>query len=207
MKEIDMANWSRKEIFEFFSHTSKPFFSVTFRQDVSPVHRFAKANGLSFYYCMIWLVTKALNRVEAFRYTFSDGKVLLLDRREPSFTDMKADAEFFHICTMNIHGDIVEFCAEAKAASKNQSCFINYSDERANLVYLSCLPWLDITGLTNEGELDRDDCIPRISWGRFVPEGDRLMLGISVEANHRFIDGADIGKFSAELDKLMAELG
>ncbi len=206
MKEINMAEWPRKEIFEFFSHTSKPFFSVTFRQNVAAVRRFAKAKGLSFYYCMVWLVTEALNRVEAFRYTLSDGKVMLLPRREPSFTDMKPGAEYFHICTMDIRGGIEEFCAEAKAVSKNQNCFISYSDERPNLVYLSCLPWLDISGLTNEGELERDDCIPRISWGKFVPDGDRLMMGISVEANHRFIDGADIGKFSAELDSLMAEL-
>lgn len=206
MKEINMATWPRKEIFDFFSLTSKPFFSVTFRQDVAPAYRFAKARGLSFYYCMVWLVTEAINRVEAFRYTISEGKVMLLPRREPSFTDTKPGAEYFHICTMDIVGGIETFCAEAKDKSKNQSGFISYSDERPNLVYLSCLPWLDMTGLTNEGELGRDDCIPRISWGKFIHEGEKLMLGISVEVNHRFVDGADIGKFSEELEKLMAEL-
>lgn len=207
MKEIDMSRWPRKEIFDFFSQTSRPFFSVTFRQDISPAYRFAKARGLSFYYCMVWLVTEAINRVEAFRYTAKDGKVFLLPRREPSFTDLKPGAEYFHICTMPIRGGIEDFCAEAKERSKSQSRFINYSDERPNLVYLSCLPWLDISGLTNEGELERDDCIPRVSWGKFVPEGDKLMMGISLEVNHRFIDGADIGKFSLELERLMAELG
>jgi chloramphenicol O-acetyltransferase len=32
------------------------------------------------------------------------------------------------------------------------------------------------------------------------------MMGFSFEVNHRFIDGADIGRFSAELEKLMSEL-
>ncbi len=206
MKEIDMAAWPRKEVFDFFSHTDKPFYSVSFRVDVAPARRFAKARGLSFYYAMVWLVTEAMNRVEAFRYTLKDGKVYLLPRREPSFTDMKPGADFFHICTMDIGGGIGEFCAEAALRSRSQKDFINYSDERPNLIYISCLPWLDITGLTNEGELEKDDCIPRVSWGKFVPEGDRLMMGFSFEVNHRFVDGADIGRFAAELERMMAEL-
>lgn len=207
MKEINMAAWPRKEIFEFFSRTEKPFYSVSFRMDVSPLRRFAKARGLSFYYCMVWLVTEAMNRVEAFRYTVLDGNVWLLPRREPSFTDMKPGAEFFHICTMPIRGGIEAFCAEATERSRSQQEFINYAGEKPNLIYVSSLPWLDMTGLTNEGELGKDDCIPRISWGKFVTEGEKLMMGFSLEVNHRFIDGADIGRFAQELEGLMAELG
>lgn len=206
MKEIDMSLWPRKEIFEFFSGTERPFYSVSFRMDVAPARRWAKAKGLSFYYAMVWLVTEAMNRVEAFRYTVSGDKVYLLPRREPSFTDMRPGAEFFHICTMSIRGGIEEFCLEARERSAGQSCFINYSGEKPNLIYISCLPWLELTGLTNEGELERDDCIPRVSWGKYVPEGEKLMLGFSFEVNHRFVDGADIGRFAAELEKMMNEL-
>ena len=207
MKEVNMAAWPRKEIFDFFSHTERPFYSVSFRLDVAVARRFARARGLSFYYAMVWLVTEAVNRVEAFRYTILDGKVYLLPRREPSFTDMRPGAEFFHICTMPVRGGIGEFCAEAALRSRSQREFINYADEKPELIYISCLPWLDITGLTNEGELEKDDCIPRVSWGKFVPEGDRLMMGFSFEVNHRFVDGADIGRFAAELERMMAELG
>ena len=206
MKEIDMLTWPRREIFEFFSHTSRPFYSVGFRMDIAKAYRFAKAKGLSFYYAMTYLVTEAMNRVEAFRYAICDGKVYLLPRREPSFTDMKKDAQFFHICTVSAEGSIEEFCRRAAENSSSQECFINYADERGDLIYVSCLPWLELTGLTNEGELAKDDTIPRISWGKFVPEGDKLMMGFSLEVNHRFIDGADIGRFTAELEKLMDEL-
>ena len=206
MKKIDLSAWPRREIFEFFSQTEHPFYSVSFRIDISPAYRFAKANKLSFYYCMVWLVSEAVNRVEAFSYSIDDGDVVRLPRRKPSFTDMKPGADYFHICTMDIAGGIEQFCAEAKARSHSQRGFINYSDERPDLIYISSLPWLELTGLTNEGELAKDDCIPRISWGKFVPEGDRLMMGICFEVNHRFVDGADIGRFAAELEKLMAEL-
>ena len=86
MKEIDMQNWPRREIFEFFSQTRRPFYSLCLSVDVSKAYRFAKSRGLSFYYCMTWLVTQAVNRVEAFLYTIREGKVFMLPGRKPSFS-------------------------------------------------------------------------------------------------------------------------
>lgn len=207
MKFIDMDSWPRREMFDFFTAAGRPFYSVTFRLDVARAYRFSKINGLSFYHCMTWLVTKAANSVEAFRYSIEDGRVAVLDERRPSFTDMKKGADYFHICTMDfVDEDIAAYCAHALERSKNQPGFISYADERSDLLYISCLPWLELTGLTNEGQLAEDDCIPRISWGKAVQEGEKLMLGISMEVNHRFIDGADIGKFAFELERLMEEL-
>ena len=208
MKFIDMDFWPRREIFDFFTAAGRPFYSVTFRLDVARAYRYAKINSLSFYHCMTWLVTKAANSVEAFRYSIEDGRVAVLDERRPSFTDMKKGADFFHICTMDfVDGDIAAYCAHASERSKNQQGFISYADERSDLLYISCLPWLELTGLTNEGQLAEDDCIPRISWGKAVLDSDeRLMMGFSLEVNHRFIDGADIGKFALELERLMEEL-
>ena len=64
---IDRASWPRRELFDFFSPMSQPFFSVTFRQDVTRLYAFAKENRLSFYYALVYLCTQALNQVEAFR--------------------------------------------------------------------------------------------------------------------------------------------
>ena len=41
-----------------------------------------------------------------------------------------------------------------------------------------------------------DDAIPRVAWGRFVDDGSgRKVLGMSLEVNHRFIDGYHISQF------------
>ena len=74
------------------------------------------------------------------------------------------------------------------------------------MIFFSCLPWLDLTALTNERDLDPDDAVPRIAWGKYVEENGRLMLGLSIEVNHRFIDGLHIGQFARELEKSIAEL-
>ncbi|CCX42952.1 putative uncharacterized protein [Clostridium sp. CAG:1024] len=48
MEKIDIGAWDRKELFDFFSSVSDPFYMVTFRQDVTKLCRYAKARGLSF---------------------------------------------------------------------------------------------------------------------------------------------------------------
>ena len=59
---------------------------------------------------------------------------------------------------------------------------------------------------TNERDLSapdaRDDSVPHIAWGKYTEEGGRLTLGISIEVNHRLIDGLHIGRFFAELTRL-----
>lgn len=206
MRKIDLDAWPRREVYEFFSPISNPFYSVTFRLDVTKLHAYTKERGLSFYHSLIWLSTRALERVEAFSYAVSDGGVVQLESRRPSFTHLKPGSEQFQIVTLPCRGSLEDFCAAAKEKAEQQDFFIDFKGEGLDMIFFSCLPWLDVTALTNERNLDVDDAIPRIAWGKYVEENGRLMLGLSVEVNHRFVDGLHIGQFAKELEKLMAEL-
>lgn len=200
-RAIDYESWPRREMYEFFSAADQPFYNVAFRLDVTRAYNFAKENSLSFYMVMTYLVTKSINSVEAFRYAKLDGEIVLFDALMPSFTDLKPGAEQFHIVTMPCEGDIAEFCREAKRRSREQDCFIDMSMEGKNLIFISCLPWLDITSLSHERTFDPDDAIPRVAWGKFVDDGSgRKVLGMSLEVNHRFIDGYHISQFANFFD-------
>ena len=41
MEKVDMQLWERKEIFDFFSDMSQPFYSVTFTVDVTELYKHA----------------------------------------------------------------------------------------------------------------------------------------------------------------------
>ena len=50
--------------------------------------------------------------------------------------------------------------------------------------------------LQNERNFDKDDAIPRITWGKYVRQGGLETLGLSIEVNHRrFVDGVHLGRF------------
>lgn len=173
MRKVNKDTWSRREIFDFFSKISNPFYSVTFSVDVTEAYACAKRSGLSFYYALVYLVTKAINSVEAFRYGIVDGELVLFDERSPSFTDLKKSSESFHIVTMPCVGDIADFCFDAKRRSTEQTTFLSVDKEGADLIYISCLPWVELTALTNERDFDPDDAIPRISWGKYYERDGR----------------------------------
>ena len=205
MQQIDMENWPRRELYDFMSGIRDPFYAVTFTQDVTKLYDYTKAHGLSFYYALTYLVTKAVNSVENFRYDVDGDKVVLLDERVPSFTVLRRETELFCFVNVRASGTMEEFCAEAAKKAAAQTTLFGEEDTR-DLLFISCLPWVELTSLTNEGMTDPDDCIPRISWGKWHDEGGRKTLGISMEVNHRFIDGVHIGKFAQELTRLIEEL-
>ena len=207
MKHVSLDSWSRKDIFEYFSGLSNPFYSITFKIDVTEVCRYVKFNGLSFYYAMIYLCTKAVNQVEAFRYMLDDcGSLVLLDKRDPSFADLNPGSDAFHIVTIPCEGDIAHFCKAAKEQSRAQTVFQDPAAGARDLIYFSCVPWVEMTGLTDEQEYAPDDSVPHIIWGKYAEETGRKILHISLKLNHRFIDGVHIGKFHDVLSNLIKEL-
>lgn len=210
-EKVKLETWNRRELFEFFGGVSNPYYMVTFRQDVTKLYHYVKQHGLSFYYTLIYCCTRAINQVAAFRYAIRGGNVYRLDERMPSFTDLKKGSEQFHIVTMPCGGTAEEFSRNARIRSENQQKFIEQELETDGLIYFSCLPWVDVTAITNERELQapdaRDDSIPRLAWGKYNVIGDRVELGISVEVNHRLIDGLHIGQFAQALTEQMERLG
>ena len=207
---IDKNTWCRREIFEFFSGISNPFYAVTFRQDVTELKSFCKENRISFYYALIYLCCKALSDVPEFSLRIRGDDVVELEKQIPSFTDMKKGKEVFHIVTIPCEGSIIEFCETAGRISNAQNFFIDKAMQGDALVYFSCLPWIETTAVTNERDLAsplaKDDSIPRICWGKYVLENDRVYLGISVEVNHRLIDGIHIGRFAEALTQRICGL-
>ena len=209
-KELNIREWDRREAYAYYCRLSNPFYMVTFRQEVTRLYDYTKARGLSFYEGMIWACTQALNGVDAFRVTSREGRLFLLDRRDPSFTDIKPGTERFHIVTMAHLPRIGDFCREASRLRKLQEAFIDPDKESDALIYYTCMPWIDLTALTNGRDLSApgalEDSIPRIAWGRFNDENGKKTLGISVEVNHRFIDGIHIGRFAELLTCEMERL-
>ena len=208
MKEADYSAWARREQFEFFSKVSDPFYSISFEVDVTALRGYTSRMGISFYYALTWLVTKAINRTDAFMYGLHDGRLVRYEKRDPSFTDLHKGSEAFHIVTMAADDDIIAFSREAKEKSEAQTCFLDTSSESDGLIYISCVPWLPMTGFVTERDFNADDSVPRLTWGKYQKRGDALILNMTLDANHRFIDGLHIGQFYKalcdEIEKLAA---
>lgn len=207
MEKIDRNSWKRKEIYELFSKVDYPFYSVTLPIDITNAKRVAREEKISLYYLMIWLCTKAINSVPDFRLRIRGGELYRLDETNPSLTDSCEDEDLFKIVTVKWEKDYRSFCQKTKETSRAQTCFLDESKEGDDLIYFSTTPWFDFTALTNEHSFNKDDFIPRLTWGKYYEENGKLMVHLSIEVNHRVIDGKHIAAFKEALDWEMEQFG
>ncbi len=203
-RRIDRKTWKRDAHDRLFARLEVPFYSVTWRLDVTEAADFAKRNGISFYATMIWCTMKAINGVEAFRYELRGEEVYLLDHRDPSYT-YAWDDELFGICGVPwIDGESPKaFAARCKAAELANASPVPTAeaDEAGHDVYLSSLPWIDYTHVTQEFPLDNTDSTPRVLWGRIETDGQgRKTLSYTVQVNHRLIDGIHLARLNEGLN-------
>ncbi len=204
---IDIDSWKHREIFNYYSMLEHPFYRVTFTIDVTNLYRYVKKHQISFYYSMIYAIVKAVNRTEQFRYGIEDGGVVLYDHRIVSFTDLRSGEDQFRIITLDVEGDMKAFAWRAKEIAEAQDCFINLESQRRDRIFITCVPWVELTSLSSEGDFHKDDTVPRVSWGKFMTEADgHRKLNITLEVNHRLIDGYHIGQFHTALQSLIASL-
>lgn len=206
MTIIDRATWPREGHYRFFEPMSNPIYALTFPVDVTNLRAYVKQRGLSFYTALVFLVTKSLEDVEAFRLRDRKGTIVRHDRLVPSFTDLKPDSDLFHIVTLEAGDDLEDFCRRAKEQSAAQTCFIDEEKWGDELIYFTCLPWFPVTGALNERDSDPCDAIPRVVWGKWEERDGRTVLSVSLEANHRLVDGFHVGQFYEALNKRIAAL-
>ena len=77
---LDLANWPRRELFEFFREFDKPYFNICTRLDVTNLlaelrHHSDVSASLAYHYFAL----KAANEIEQFRYRLRNGQVLIHD--------------------------------------------------------------------------------------------------------------------------------
>lgn len=203
-QRIDRSAWKRDAHDRLFARLEVPFYSLTWKLDVTEAVAFAKRNGVSVYAALIWCTMKALNGVEAFRFELRGDEVYLLDHRNPSYT-YSWDGELFGICGVEwIDGEHpVDFANRMKAAEQANASPIPTAeaDAAGHDVYISSLPWIDYTHIAQEFPLDNTDSTPRVMWGRFTEnEQGRLLLSYTVQVNHRLIDGVHLARLNEGLN-------
>ncbi len=55
---------------------------MTLPVNVTNVKRISKAKGISFYHLMVWICTKSINSITAFKMRIREGKLYELDNIE-----------------------------------------------------------------------------------------------------------------------------
>jgi chloramphenicol O-acetyltransferase type A len=82
---------------------------------------------------------------------------------------------------------------------------VNLKDEpgRDDLLYITSIPWVSFTGITHPVHMNPVDSIPRISWGKYFEEYNKIKLPLSVQVHHALADGVHMGQYFNNLQEIL----
>lgn len=197
MKIINLESWNRLTHYQFFKRMDYPHYNICVTIDITKYLAKIRAMKLPFYYAFIFTASTVMNQFENYRYRIRGDTVVLHDRIHPSFSDLSDDTDLFKMVTVNLEGTIGAFSWKAKEkADKQTECFIFKEVEgRDDLIYITCIPWVSFTNLSHTISFNPDDSVPRLAWGKYYQEGNKILLPFSVQAHHAFVDGVHMGKY------------
>ncbi|MCI8464820.1 MAG: chloramphenicol acetyltransferase [Lachnospiraceae bacterium] len=201
---IDERHWERAMHCMIFRESVEPAFCVTFEIDITDFRKKIKKQNLSFTLAMVYAVCKCANEIEAFRYRFLDGKVVLFDHIDTAFTYLKQDTELFKVVNVPLQGTIQEYVeAAGKVAGEQKEYFTGPLG--TDVFQCSPMPWLSYTHISHTNSGKKDQATPLFDWGKYYEKGGRIVMPISVQAHHSFVDGIHMGQFAERLQKYMDE--
>ncbi|MET4138324.1 CatA-like O-acetyltransferase [Pedobacter sp. UYP1] len=203
-KELDIANWKRKEHFQFFKKFEEPFFGVTVKIDCTKAYAHAKQSGKSFFLYYLYQSLKAANTIEEFRYRIKGEKVIIYGQVNASATIGRAD-ETFGFSYMEFKENFEDFYKlarqEADRVSKGTGLFPEIFSE--NVIHYSALPWIDFSALSHARSFSMEDSAPKISFSKLTTTKTKKSMNVSIHVNHALMDGYHVGNFVSKFQELM----
>ena len=205
--ELDFESWPRRATYEFFKDYEDPFFNFTANVDVSAAFSFYKQNGLSFSLTVLYCSLVAANEIREFRIRLVDERLVEFDRIHATQTILNDD-ETYSFAYFEMKDDVIEFNRSGKLALEKYKSLKSFDVEadRVDLIYYSVIPWVSFTSFKHASRLDNSQTIPRIVFGKLFDDGSRKMIPLSVEANHRIMDGFHVGKFFNRFQEIVSSI-
>lgn len=205
VREIDIKTWARRNHFQTFRAFHQPHFALSAPMDITTFHRYVQDQELSFTVAVVYLLARAANAIPEFRQRIREDKVVEHETVHPSTTIMAA-GELFSFCTIGYEKNFGDFAPRALKRIAETKVNPTLEDEpgQDDLLFLSSIPWVSFTSFRHPTPASPIDSVPRLVWGKHFATGDRLQMPVSVQGHHALMDGVHMGKFYAELERLLA---
>jgi chloramphenicol O-acetyltransferase type A len=112
--------------------------------------------------------------------------------------------ETFCNCRTDCRKSLEEFLVYGKQRQEEAMMHHGFNmtqEDETNLIFASCVPWVAFTQVIQPTPIPAD-CNPRIVFGKYIKEGDKVLMPLHIQCNHALVDGRHVGKFFAAFEEL-----
>lgn len=211
MKEINVEEWNRKKIYEWFKGFSDTCWSITKEIEVSEVVKYTKASKSSFFINFLYVLVKTLNSFECMKMRYVNGKPVIYENLKPAYTVIKEDGTYDNLRHNYIDNykefyslahEMIEKMKKGLIKDKNynpKNCYDEY--------YITCLPWISFSGINQPIPDDKgSQSIPRIAWGKYFEKDNKVLMDFNITISHMFCDGREVSMFLLKLQENLNDI-
>lgn len=202
MRVIEQESWPRREHFNLYSGFEFPHVNLCVQLDISELWGKRARAGAPPTVTLVYIVTKAANRVPEMRQRIRGEQVVEHDVVHPLITVLGED-DLFGVVTLTYEASFATFSSKAVerlAKVKEGTSMDEFPHDqegkfaRDDLLSITILPWVAFTGfaITRKPSLD---CIPLLAIGKVQAVGDRYLLPFFVNFHHALADGLHVARF------------
>lgn len=196
----------RRDRFEFFEAFENPLLNITFPLELPDFLASCKSKGLPPFHFFLFCLLRACEKVEAFRYRNLNGEILRIENFYASYTVLNENQSLNYTRFENT-SDLELFIKrslEAKVLAESSEALINTGVEMSaremkNYIFITSIPWLDFTSIQHPVFKFKSADIPSIAWGKFKKVDGKIIVSLSVQAHHGFVDGYHIHELGVAL--------
>jgi chloramphenicol O-acetyltransferase type A len=203
---LDVENWSRRELFDFFIGYTNPYFNVCCEIDITGLKEFVTQRKIKISLALHYFALRVANETEPFRYRLKDGRVIVYDVVDGGTTVLLPN-ESFAYAYFEYQPDFENFIRDMGTAVEEIRSGTGKLQPtmRDDVIYHTSLPWISFTSFAHARTPGRGDSIPRIVFGKFRNENGRWMMPFSVEVHHALMDGLHVGRYLNRLQDALAD--
>ena len=202
MRVIDLENWPRREHYKLYTGFEFPHVNICVQVDITELWANRARAGASPTITLVYVVTKAANRVPELRQRIRGEQVVEHEVIHPLITVL-GDNDLFGVVTLTYDTSFAAFAAKAEesiAEAKGGASLSEFPHDqegkfpRDDLLSITILPWLAFTAFSLTRK-PSEDCIPLLAIGEVQAAGVRYLLPFYVTLHHALADGLHIARF------------
>lgn len=206
---VNLKTWKRGELFRFYIETLRNVMSMTVDIDVTALIEYVHAHGLKFYPAMMWVVTKAINQSEEFKYGWDkEWNLIHWDYISPYYADFHKEDEQFVKLVTEYSDDLFEFHARFLADRERYKDLraFDLTEHSENTFDVSCLPWIKYKSFDIHVFDEGKYLAPVVTWGKYETENGKTVLPLSMNIHHAVADGWHLSRFFTDVQLIIDTL-
>ncbi len=201
---IDLSQWPRREHLAMFKTFDDPTFSVTVDVEVTGLMKNNGVPNASLFLRYLHATLKAINATDNLKLRIDGDNVVEYDTIHGNTTFLNKD-NLFGFCEVLYQADLCRFATAAQGQlhqCKQKTSQLLQVAPRLDVVYFSCLPWIQFTQFKHPHQIAQNHSIPKVMFGKLYQKHAKHYLPIGITVHHGLVDGLHVGELIEHLEHI-----